>query len=394
MSTSSSNGNGNGSSSSSGTGTGPGLMNGGPRFPFSPYPSGWFAIARSDELPAKAVLPLRYFGQDLVLFRTEDGQARLSGAFCPHLGAHLGYGGTVVGQNLRCPFHGWCFDGPSGRCVEVPFASKIPPRARIQPMPVMEVDGMIVAYRELGGAAPHWQIPSLHSEEWTEAAHVDWRLRSCCQEILENSVDGAHVPTVHDARRPARYIPPPGGSNIHDPVLRHALEIQWDGAYIGAPGTEMEVRLEVSCYGIGLINVDTHVAAMGMTARQRIFVTPIDDQHIHLRAALHVRRLADPEVTKTVEGMWVNAFKTDFVKDFPIWENKAYLSQPLLSEADGPIALLRRWARQFYEPRAQAAGSKAEPAPEHAAEHPAEHSPENSLGHSVIAASALTRQLA
>jgi phenylpropionate dioxygenase-like ring-hydroxylating dioxygenase large terminal subunit len=181
-----------------------------PRFPFSPYPSGWFAIARSGDLLPQAVLPLRFFGQELVLFRTEDGQARLAEAFCPHLGAHLGHGGTVQGQSLRCPFHGWCFDGESGSCTEIPFARKIPPRARITTWPVREVDGMVLVYRDgdLVGQPPGWEVPSVQSDEWTGATYFSWKLRTCCQEILENTVDAAHLPTVHAARRPARYVPP------------------------------------------------------------------------------------------------------------------------------------------------------------------------------------------
>ena len=63
------------------------------RFPF-PIPSGWFAVAFSSELEAGEVKPVRYFGKELVLFRTSDGEAHLLDAFCPHLGAHLGHGGV------------------------------------------------------------------------------------------------------------------------------------------------------------------------------------------------------------------------------------------------------------------------------------------------------------
>jgi hypothetical protein len=87
---------------------------------------------------------------------------------------------------------------------------------------------------------------------------------------------------------------------------------------------------------------------MGMRARQRLYITPLDEEHVQLVAALHVRKLESPETTQIVEKMWSDAFQQDFVKDFPIWENKSYKTQPLLSEADGPVALLRRWARQFY----------------------------------------------
>ena len=71
-------------------------------FPF-PLPNGWFQVAYSDELAPGQVEPLRYFAQDLVLYRTEGGRAQLADAFCPHLGAHIGYGGRVSGE-MRSSF--------------------------------------------------------------------------------------------------------------------------------------------------------------------------------------------------------------------------------------------------------------------------------------------------
>ena len=47
------------------------------RFPF-PLPNGWFMVAWSDELAPGEVRPLRYFAEDLVLFRTQDGQRTCS----------------------------------------------------------------------------------------------------------------------------------------------------------------------------------------------------------------------------------------------------------------------------------------------------------------------------
>lgn len=318
------------------------------RFPFHPYPNSWFVVAFSHELPVKGVMPLKYFGKDLVLFRTEDGTARVFDAFCPHLGAHLAYGGTVVDGTLRCLFHGWRFDGVTGHCTHVPFANKIPPRAAVKAWPVAEQDGVIYVYHHAEGDAPTWEVPKIHTPEWSEPTFIKWQLKTCCQEILENSVDSSHVPTVHDARRPAKYTP----KTTKGPILEHSLNIQWDGAYIGFPGTEMDVRLDVSVCGLGVIHVDTFAEMVGMQARQRILVTPIDEDHIHLRAALHVRRMHDEETTQNVHKMFQNGFETDFVKDFPIWENKIYQAQPLLSEADGPIGVFRKWARQFYSAEA------------------------------------------
>jgi hypothetical protein len=42
--------------------------------------------------------------------------------------------------------------------------------------------------------------------------------------------------------------------------------------------------------------------------------------------------------------------KNQIEHDTPIWENKRYREQPVLSEEDGPIPECRRWASQFYSP--------------------------------------------
>src|SRR6185436_3368986 len=61
-----------------------------------PIPNGWFAVAWSKDFVPGDVKRARYFGQDLVLFRTRDGHMRVLDAYCPHLGAHLAEGGRVV----------------------------------------------------------------------------------------------------------------------------------------------------------------------------------------------------------------------------------------------------------------------------------------------------------
>ena len=64
---------------------------------FPGYPRGWFVIGVSTELAPGDVRPIRYFGREMVLYRSESGAAIVHDAFCPHLGAHLGHGGKVIG---------------------------------------------------------------------------------------------------------------------------------------------------------------------------------------------------------------------------------------------------------------------------------------------------------
>src|SRR5262249_38696229 len=113
------------------------------RFPFSPNPTGWYAVAYSDELPPAGIVELKYFGVPLVLFRTESGRAVVMDAHCPHLGAHLGLG-KVEREGIRCAFHHWCFDS-AGKCTDVPYAKKLP-RANVRAWPVREQSGFIFVH--------------------------------------------------------------------------------------------------------------------------------------------------------------------------------------------------------------------------------------------------------
>jgi Rieske [2Fe-2S] domain len=55
-----------------------------------PFPSSWYCVGWSDELPPGAVRTQRIAGQQIVLFRTRAGQAAAVEAHCSHMGAHLG----------------------------------------------------------------------------------------------------------------------------------------------------------------------------------------------------------------------------------------------------------------------------------------------------------------
>ncbi len=75
--------------------------------PLSMKPTGWFQVAWSDEVAVGEVHPMKYFGQEMVAWRAASGRLTVMNAYCEHLGAHLGDGGTVKGEALQCPCHGW-----------------------------------------------------------------------------------------------------------------------------------------------------------------------------------------------------------------------------------------------------------------------------------------------
>jgi phenylpropionate dioxygenase-like ring-hydroxylating dioxygenase large terminal subunit len=79
----------------------------------------WQPAALLDELTGnRPVKPVRLFGEDLVIFKDENGRYGLIGRRCPHRGTDLAYGRLENG-GLRCAFHGWLFD-VHGKCLETP----------------------------------------------------------------------------------------------------------------------------------------------------------------------------------------------------------------------------------------------------------------------------------
>ncbi|KUI24819.1 (2Fe-2S)-binding protein [Mycobacterium sp. IS-1742] len=103
------------------------------------YQHVWFVVARSrdiDDQPREAQL----LDQKLVVFRDSTGAARVTDRRCIHRGANLA-DGSVVGDSIQCPYHGWRFDGQSGSCTAIPSlgaGGRIPPKAAVGAYPVIE----------------------------------------------------------------------------------------------------------------------------------------------------------------------------------------------------------------------------------------------------------------
>jgi cholesterol 7-dehydrogenase len=83
------------------------------------FPNGWYSILNGDELKIRQVRFIDYCGREIVVFRGANGRVYALDAYCSHMGANLGLGGSVKnGQCIQCPFHGWIFDGETGACVQ------------------------------------------------------------------------------------------------------------------------------------------------------------------------------------------------------------------------------------------------------------------------------------
>ncbi len=337
------------------------------RFPFPSLPRGWYALGCSDDLPAGAVRPLRRFGRELALFRTESGTLGVLEGHCPHLGAHLGRG-RVCGENLVCPFHAIGFD-PTGRCGVLPTVYREKPPARLVAgaLSTCEVDGFIMAWFDPSGAPPTWRPEGRHDASFRPLRTRSWTVATHPQETGEGSVDLTHLQHVH------RYI---SAAPLGEPrVAGHRFEVDYSirrRAERGMRAEHFDMVLHIELSALGFSTVLVEMPELGLKHRIWVLATPIDDEHIDYRVAFSMAPVQSPErlhpslrflrsehATRLLEHFAFRAFIEDVELDFPIWENKAYLERPVLLSGDGPVGRYRKWARQFYE--ADAAASRASP---------------------------------
>lgn len=301
-------------------------------------PNGWFAVAWSKDLVPGDVKPIRYFDEELVVFRTRDGHVRVLDAYCSHLGAHLGHGGRVVGESVRCPFHGWQYDGEQGGCVKIPYCDKIPAKARVRAWPVLERNRMIFVWYHAEGAPPVWDIPTLPELDdpaWTEPRYYQLDVPVHMQDMAENNCDPVHFQYVHGM------VETPDGE----------MEFGDDGRFFRITNTaERETplgtfttELERDSWQLGMTTVRTKgIPDAGLLMFSS--TSAIDAEHTCSRWVFTVtRNLAD-----AAGEDWIAALSTGVLQDMHIWGNKIYRPAPVFCEGDKYLMQFRRWTRQFY----------------------------------------------
>jgi nitrite reductase/ring-hydroxylating ferredoxin subunit len=340
-------------------GTDPGQLTaaGRPRRTLPPYPHGWYAICFADELRPGALLVRPFMGREVLLLRTESGAAAAMDVYCPHLGAHLGYGGRVEGELLRCPFHGFRFDA-AGACVATAYGSKPPQNARLQTFPLRERNGMLLLHHGAGGAAPTWEVPALDSTGWSRPVHRRFILAAHPQETTENSVDLGHFSVVHRYRT-MRMLRDPivAGPYLSTKFSAHR-DLPLIGRWLAARQMHFDFEFETHIHGLGYSQVDVRVRGFDIRARLWVLPTPIDAERIAIYLAASGSGAADTHpalrvVPSAVRAALIGrgllaALIADARQDFAVWEHKAYVERPLLARGDGPIAKYRAWAAQFY----------------------------------------------
>jgi 5,5'-dehydrodivanillate O-demethylase oxygenase subunit len=156
----------------------------------------WHPIAAAVELKAWPILKKRIMGEDLALYRGDDGTLGLIADRCPHRGASLSCG-MIEGANLRCAYHAWMFD-KDGKCLDTPAepTAKMRDRITTTAYPVQELGGLIWAYM---GAKPAPLLPRYEHvvrEDWDRFIGVS-TLPCNWLQVTENNADPYHIEYLH-----------------------------------------------------------------------------------------------------------------------------------------------------------------------------------------------------
>lgn len=323
-------------------------------------PTGWFQVAWSHEVAVGQVHRMRYFGRDLVAWRSTAGKVTVMDAYCEHLGAHLGYGGTVVGDRIRCPFHGWEWND-QGRNVCIPYEDRPNLGRRIDTMPVVERNESIYVWHDVDRRAPYFDVPDVFtgfaSDEPGRGAEayfpgcehnrlLDTGLELHPQYVLENGVDFAHFKYVHQVPIVPRFT----RQEFEDPISYVDFTITFDQRDAGGSIEDIDSGVEAVNCGLGM----SLTKSWGMVDNRTVLATtPVDERTCDVRFSVWIGRSEGrPEsagdhsdrADKHARGV-IEQVEADLV----IWSHQKYASPAALSRGEYPgFTALRRWAQQFY----------------------------------------------
>jgi len=243
-----------------------------------------------------------------------------------------------MGETLRCPFHGWQYDGESGHCTHIPYCERIPPRARVRVWETQEKNGLIFLWYHSEGKPAEWDFPALPefgNPDWSEPRLFDLELGANVQDTHENNNDPVHFQVVHGM------MAPPDSQLTYSPDGRHYV-IRGKSEF-QAPGGPVEIDLVRDSWGLGL----TAVRMAGFENAGLLMyssTTPIDEERVHSRWLL----TATNNLVDVAGEEFMQSMTTGVTQDFRIWANKVHRAKPVLCEADNFLAEYRKWVRQFY----------------------------------------------
>jgi 3-ketosteroid 9alpha-monooxygenase subunit A len=330
-------------------------------FPAQQIPSGWYMVGWSSDFALGKSKPLSYFGEDLVIYRGDSGNLIVLDAYCRHMGAHLGHGGCVEGDSIRCPYHGWVW-APDGANTEIPYSA--PDKMgnlKLVKWRVHEVDEVVLVYFSNDGRPPIYDPPErmirFDGETWPaqQATTKIWLDEPISpQYMAENAADAAHFKYVHRAAEIAEI----GEFCAEGGVFKARLDLTFGGhapSTWATPNGPVDGHIITENWGLGLgwsrlQAFDDVIYLLG--------ITPTSPHTADMRATTWVaRKRSDGSVLpEKTRDLWVAQQNSQVDSDLRVWRHLSYVEHApwALSESKS-MRVLRSWAKQFYPSETSAA---------------------------------------
>jgi 3-ketosteroid 9alpha-monooxygenase subunit A len=332
------------------------------------FARGWHCLGLERDFTDGKPHQIQAFGQKLVVFAGEDGTLNVLDAYCRHMGGDLSRG-TVKGNEIACPFHDWRWGG-DGKCKAIPYARRVPLRARTAAWHTLVQDGMLFVWNDPEGNPPPADvtipsIPAYGDPEFTDWVWYTTRIEGAnCREIVDNIVDMAHFFYVHFS---------------FPTYFKNVFEGHVATQFMQGVGRE-DVRPQSSTSGAPRASSNSSVASYHGPSFMIDDLTyhyqdgdvpsvlinchyPIDANSFVLQYGVVVKKLPglDDAEAEAMARKMGDFIRLGFEQDVEIWKSKTRIDNPLLCEEDGPVYQLRRWYEQFYVDVADVTQEMVEP---------------------------------
>jgi 3-ketosteroid 9alpha-monooxygenase subunit A len=320
------------------------------------YARGWHCLGLVSTYADGKPHSVEAFGGKLVVWQGSDGALKCLDAYCRHMGGDLSMG-EVDGDNIACPFHGWRWGG-DGKCADIPYAKRIPPRARTKTWQTLEKNGHLFVWNDPEGNPPPDDVTIPEFEGYASGEWTDWTWDTIpvegihCREVVDNMVDMAHFYYIHKGL-------PTYFKNVFEGHLctQYYAGTNFEHASTGAPIVigqyeGQTTKSEATYHGPSYL-VDKLWDSYGEMTIESILITchyPVSPSSFVLMYGMIVKRIPglDDETMGKVARKMTRLIGAGFLEDVKIWQHKTRIENPLLCEADGPVYQLRRWYEQFY----------------------------------------------
>ncbi|WP_141582177.1 Rieske 2Fe-2S domain-containing protein [Actinomadura sp. WMMA1423] len=318
------------------------------------FARGWHCLGLAEKFRDGKPHTVNAFGQKLVVFTGEDGKTNVLDGYCRHMGGDLSQG-TVKGNEIACPFHDWRWGG-DGRCKQIPYARRVPLRARTAAWPTMEQDKLLFVWNDPEGKKPPEDVTIPVVEGATRDDWTDWRwtetvVHTNAREVIDNVVDMAHFFYIHKSF--PTYFKNIFEGHVATQIMkgRTREDARREGG--GGGGPRMLGNTSVASYHGPSFMIDEltyHYEGYDLHSVLINCHYPIDENSFSLHSGIIVQHsdALPPEAAEATAQKLSEFILLGFEQDIEIWRNKARIDNPLLCEEDGPVYQLRRWYEQFY----------------------------------------------